>query len=128
MKTVEVVAAIVEREGCYLVTRRPEGTHLAGLWEFPGGKVDDGESHEAALTREMNEELGVFVHVDGLVLTTSHAYPERTVTLHFYSCRIDGVPRPLLGQDVRWASRPELRTLPFPNADRALIQLLSAAR
>ena len=125
MKVVRVVAAIVELEGRYLVTRRQAGVHLAGLWEFPGGKVDATETHEQALRREMAEELGVDVGVEDLCLSTSHEYPDRTVTLYFYRCSLMGAPAPQMGQEMRWATREDLRALEFPPADRDLIALLT---
>ena len=123
--TVNVVAAVVDDGGKYLVTRRQKGVHLAGMWEFPGGKVGEGETHAHALRREMVEELNVDVEVENLVLSTSHSYPDRTVALHFYKCRLLGQPVPQLGQQMRWVARPELRTLEFPPADADLIALLS---
>jgi 8-oxo-dGTP diphosphatase len=123
--TVDVVAAVVEEGGRYLVTRRQAGAHLAGMWEFPGGKVGEAETHARALRRELVEELGVYVAVEGLVLSTSHSYPDRTVTLHFYKCRLLGAPAPQLGQQMQWVARSELRALEFPPADADLIALLS---
>lgn len=120
-----VLAAIVEREGRLLVTRRLEGTHLAGLWEFPGGKCDPGETHEACLARELSEELGVTSSIGPEMLTVEHAYPERTVRLHFRTCTIAGDPRPLLGQEIKWVERSDLASLEFPDADRELIDMLS---
>jgi len=120
-----VVAAIVERDGRFLVTRRLRGTHLAGLWEFPGGKCDPGESHEACLERELLEELGVRSRVGREVLATTHAYPERTVRLHFRECAIEESPQPLLGQEIRWIARADLATLEFPEADAELIRRLT---
>ena len=125
MTAVDVVAAVVDDGQRYLVTQRQAGVHLAGLWEFPGGKVRDAESHEQALRREMFEELGVDVEVDDLVLSTSHRYPDRTVSLHFYKCRLLGLPRPQLGQQMQWVTRAELGALEFPPADADLIALLS---
>ncbi|HEY6507755.1 MAG TPA: (deoxy)nucleoside triphosphate pyrophosphohydrolase [Vicinamibacterales bacterium] len=125
MKVVRVVAAIVESEGRYLVTRRQPGVHLEGLWEFPGGKVDATETHEQALRREMSEELGVDVAVEGLCLSTSHEYDDRTVTLYFYRCSLTGAPLPQMGQEMRWVARKDLRALEFPAADRDLIALLT---
>jgi 8-oxo-dGTP diphosphatase len=119
-----VTAALVQRDGAYLVTRRPAGVHLEGLWEFPGGKCDVGESLEACLVREIREELGCDVAVGSEVLTTTHAYPERHVELHFFACSLVGEPRGLLGQEVRWVPKSELRTLNFPPADAELIALL----
>jgi mutator protein MutT len=125
-RAIDVVAAIVEQEGRLLVTRRLHGTHLAGLWEFPGGKCEPGETHEACLMREMTEELGVQTVVGIELLRTEHAYPERTVRLHFFECRIVGVPQPLLGQEIRWVARDQLRSLEFPAADAELIARLEA--
>jgi len=123
--TLHVVAAVVERDGCFLVTRRQAGVHLAGLWEFPGGKVAPGESHPDALRREMQEELGTDVAVGAVVSTAAHGYEDRHVTLHFYQCELLGTPRPLLGQEMRWVPRAELGALGFPPADEELIALLT---
>ena len=122
-----VVAAVIERDDAFLVTRRQAGVHLAGLWEFPGGKIDPAESHGEALRREMREELDTDVEVRDLVLRTTHAYPERRVTLYFYRCALVGHPRPLLGQEMRWIPRDELATLGFPPADEELIRRLTAS-
>ncbi|MGE0392864.1 MAG: (deoxy)nucleoside triphosphate pyrophosphohydrolase [Vicinamibacterales bacterium] len=121
-----VVAAVVLRDGRYLVTRRQAGTHLAGFWEFPGGKVDAGEAEADALVREIGEELGVGCAVGPLILRTTHDYPERSVTLAFYACTLTGDPSPVLGQDMRWVEPGALRELEFPPADEELIALLSA--
>jgi mutator protein MutT len=122
---VAVTAAIVERDDCFLVTRRLEGTHLAGTWEFPGGKCEPGETDEECLARELEEELGVQARVGLLVFTAAHAYPERVVALRFYACELDGEPMPLLGQQMRWVPRDELASLQFPPADAELIDLLT---
>ena len=127
MTTIVVTAAIVEQEGRFLVTRRPPGVHLEGYWEFPGGKCDAGESLAACLERELHEELDVAARVGGEVLTTSHAYPDRIVELHFFRCDLLGEPRPQLGQEMRWVSRADLATLPFPPADAELIRILTLA-
>lgn len=124
--TLHVVAAVVERDDCFLVTRRQAGVHLAGLWEFPGGKVAAGESHEDALRREMQEELGIDVEVRAVVSCAAHAYDDRHVTLHFYRCDLAGTPSPLLGQEMRWVPRAELASLGFPPADEELIRLLTS--
>jgi len=121
-----VVAAVVEEGDAFLVSRRQAGVHLAGLWEFPGGKIDPGETHEEALRREMGEELDTDVEVGELVFEVEHTYPERTVALFFYRCRLRGIPRPLLGQDVRWVARGDLATLGFPPADEELITRLTS--
>jgi mutator protein MutT len=124
---IEVVAAVIEREGSFLLTRRQAGVHLEGMWEFPGGKIDAGESHAAALRRELREELDVDVDVHGLVFRTSHEYDDRSVALYFYDCSLKGTPTPLLGQEMRWVPRGELAALGFPPADAELITLLTTS-
>jgi len=119
-----VVAAVIEQDGSFLLTRRLEGTHLAGTWEFPGGKIAEGETHAQALRREIREELDADVDVGPLVFEVQHAYADRTISLHFYRCTLLGEPRPLLGQQMRWVPRVELRSLDFPPADTDLIRLL----
>ena len=121
-----VLAAVIERDGRFLLARRLKGTHLEGLWEFPGGKCMPGETHEACLARELMEELGVRAAVGEELLVTEHVYPEKAVRLHFRRCTIEGDPRPVLGQDLRWADRGTLRELSFPEADKGLIDLLLA--
>ena len=125
MTRILVVAAVIEREERFLVTRRQDGVHLAGFWEFPGGKVADGESHTAALRREIHEELDVEVIVRDLVLETSHEYPERVVTLFFYRCDLIGTPRAMIGQEMAWVARGALPSLRFPPADDELIRRLT---
>ena len=124
MTRLVVTAAVIERGGRYLVTRRQQGVHLEGLWEFPGGKCDPGESLADCLRRELREELGVEATIGAEVLSTTHAYPERSVELHFIGCTLRGDPSPQLGQKMRWVAREELRSLEFPPADGELIQLL----
>jgi mutator protein MutT len=120
-----VVAAVIERNGRFLVTRRLGGTHLSGYWEFPGGKCEPGESHDQCLRRELLEELGVGADVGPELIVTEHVYPRRAVRLHFHACEIDGDPRPLLGQQMRWVTREEMGAMEFPDADRDLIALLA---
>jgi len=126
--TIVVTAAVIERAGAYLVTRRPRGTHLEGYWEFPGGKCDPGETLEACLLREIQEELGVAVRVGAEVYAVTHEYPERVVQLHFYACELAGEPQPLLGQEMCWVPRGELRALEFPPADAELLATLTGQR
>ena len=125
MNPIVVVAAIIERDNAFLVTERPDGTHLAGHWEFPGGKVDSHESHTEALRREVFEELDAVVDVGDLAHTVTHTYPEKTVQLFFYRCDLRGEPKPMMGQQMRWVHKRELALLPFPEADRELIKVLS---
>jgi 8-oxo-dGTP diphosphatase len=119
-----VVAAVIEDDDRFLLTRRQAGVHLAGLWEFPGGKTYPDETHESALRRELLEELDTDVQVGALMFHTEHAYPEVTVALYFYRCTLLGTPRPRLGQGMRWVPRAELPSLRFPPADAELIQML----
>jgi len=125
MTAIIVTAAVIERDGCFLVTRRQKGVHLEGCWEFPGGKCDAGESLAACLARELREELDVDARVGVEVFTTTHIYPERRVELHFLQCELQGEPRPLIGQEMRWVPRAELGSFEFPPADAKLIEILS---
>lgn len=124
--TLVVVAAVIERDGRFLLTLRPAGTHLANHWEFPGGKCEPHETHAEALRRELHEELDLAAEVGALEFVATHAYPERTVELHFYRCTFVGEPRAMMGQEMRWVPRADLATLPFPEADRDLITRLIA--
>ena len=121
-----VTAAVVERAGRLLVTQRLEGTHLAGHWEFPGGKCEPGEGARECLVREIREELGVVAMVGNEIHRTLYAYGERRLELVFFRCDLEGEPRPLLGQEIRWISRGDLKTLTFPPADQELIAILAA--
>jgi 8-oxo-dGTP diphosphatase len=125
MITIVVAAAVIERDGQFLVTRRPPGVHLEGVWEFPGGKCEPGESLAGCLERELREELAVPARVGGEILATAHTYPDRRVELHFLACELLGVPSPQIGQEMQWAWRADLSTLQFPPADAELIRLLS---
>jgi len=98
VKTIVVTAAIIERDGRYLVTRRQPGAHLAGVWEFPGGKCDDGEPLTSCMVRELNEELGINAAVGSEIFTITHDYPDRRIELHFFECQTSDAPSPLLGQ------------------------------
>ncbi len=123
-----VTAAVIDHDGAYLVTRRLRGTHLEGYWEFPGGKCADGESLTECLRRELIEELGSDADIGPEMYTVTHAYPERVVELHFFQCTLRGEARALLGQEMRWVRRAELRELDFPPADAELIDLLCLER
>jgi 8-oxo-dGTP diphosphatase len=123
--TIVVTAAVIERDDCFLVTRRLQGVHLEGYWEFPGGKCDEGETLTACLARELREELDVDARVGPEVYTVTHAYPERSVELHFFRCELAGDPRPHIGQEMRWVKREELASLEFPPADAELIATLT---
>jgi mutator protein MutT len=127
MTRLVVTAAVIEQGGRYLVTRRLEGAHLEGYWEFPGGKCEPGESLEACLRRELIEELGTDAAIGDELLAVTHEYPERSIELHFIACRLARDPIALLGQEMRWVAREELSSLEFPPADDELIALLARA-
>jgi len=129
VKTVEVAAALIQdTRGRYLIARRREGTHLAGLWEFPGGKREPGETLEECLRRELAEELSAEFAVGDKVETVRWEYPEKTVLLHFYRCRVEGgTVAPLEGQALEWVSPDRLADYDFPPADLALISRLRRA-
>ena len=125
---VEVVAGLIQDEkGRYLVTRRRAGSHLAGFWEFPGGKRESGESLEDALKRELAEELSAHFEVGDRVETVQWEYPERTIVIHFYRCRLEsGTIEPREDQAMDWVAPERLSDLDFPPADRDLITRLRA--
>jgi mutator protein MutT len=125
---IDVAAALVFRDGRLLLAQRPAGSHLGGLWEFPGGKREAGESWEACLHRELAEELGADFQVEiGAVFEeVTHAYPEKTVHLRFHLCRwLRGEPQPLGCAAVRWVAREELSRYEFPAADARLLERLN---
>jgi 8-oxo-dGTP diphosphatase len=126
VETIVVTAAVVERAGRYLVTRRQAGVHLEGFWEFPGGKCGGRESLTDCLARELREELAVDSRVGDEILATTHAYPDRRVELHFFHCELAGEPAPQIGQEMRWVPRDDLAALAFPPADAELIRMLTS--
>lgn len=124
-----VAAALVNEWGEVLVAQRPAGKALAGRWEFPGGKMQPGESQADALRRELAEELGVALGAHRHVLTSSHEYPDRRVTLHFHVAeRFDGVPAGLDGQALRWLPVDALGTVDILEADRNFVEALQTSQ
>ncbi|HVQ78117.1 MAG TPA: 8-oxo-dGTP diphosphatase MutT [Candidatus Binatia bacterium] len=122
---VDVVAAVIEREGRILIARRPPGAHLGGLWEFPGGKRHPGERPAEALRREIAEELGVAAVVGEIIETIDWSYPGTQVRLRFFRCAVEGEPRPLEGQEIAWIAPADLGRYAFPPADAALLARLT---
>jgi len=125
MKTVEVAAGLIRHEGRYLVAKRKAGVHLAGFWEFPGGKREAGETLEECLRRELFEELSIQIDLPILLQTIRHAYESKTVELHFFRCVIGaGTPAPLDCAEIRWVHPHEMLDLKFPPADQPIIDAL----
>jgi 8-oxo-dGTP diphosphatase len=124
MITLVVTAAVIERDGCFLMTRRLKGTHLEDHWEFPGGKCEPHETFEACLVRELHEELGVDAVVGNELLSTSHRYPDRHVELHFFFVKLRQDPVPQLGQEMQWIRREDLASFKLPPADDEVVELL----
>lgn len=127
--SIVVAAALVDRDGRVLVQQRPPGVDFAGLWEFPGGKIEIGERPEAALIRELNEELGIAVDPECLAPACFASEPVggRHLLLLVFVCRKwHGIPRPLQATALRWLRPHELYALDMPAADRPLIGLLDA--
>jgi len=124
-----VAAALIDREGRVLVQRRPVGKMMAGLWEFPGGKIEPGETPESALVRELDEELGITVDIARLAPAAFASEPlaGRHMLLLLYICRSwEGSPRALDAEELLWCTPDSLRALDMPPADRPLIGLLEA--
>ena len=128
--TLVVACALVDRDGRVLVAERPHGKFMAGLWEFPGGKVESGETPEAALIRELKEELSIDVTAACLAPLSfaSHAYEDFHLLMPLYVCRKwDGQMGPREGQKTQWLRPRDLFDLPMPPADRPLIAALRDA-
>ena len=125
MNAIEVAAGLVFRDGKLLITQRPAGGHLPGLWEFPGGKREPDESFEQCLHRELMEERGIQVDILGLVESITHHYAEKTVHLRFFRCLWkQHEPRPLGCSAFQWVSVARLGQYEFPEADARLLQRL----
>jgi 8-oxo-dGTP diphosphatase len=125
MKTVEVAAGLICDEGRYLIAKRKTGVHLAGFWEFPGGKREPGETLEECLQRELFEELSIRIDVPIPFQIIRHEYDEHTVELHFFRCTIEeGLAVPLDCAEIRWVSPRDMLDLRFPPADRPIIDAL----
>ena len=127
--TVIVAAAVVRREGKILLTRRMAGTHLAGMWEFPGGKLEEGEAPEAALVRECKEECDIDIEVVDILDVAHHRYPKKDVLLLFYDCRL--VRGEVVNKEVAehvWVLPHQLDQYELPPPDARLVAKLKAGR
>ncbi len=122
---IQVSAAVICCDGRYLITRRKPGTHLEGLWEFPGGKREPGETLEDCLRREVREELGAKISESVLFQSVRHDYPDKSVELHFFRCTLEpGSMQLAEGTDLRWVPAEQLGSFAFPEADRRLVEAL----
>jgi mutator protein MutT len=127
-KSIVVAAALVFHQGRLLITQRPPTGHLASLWEFPGGKLEPGETFEECLRRELREELAIEIEPGTFLSAISHSYPELTVHLRFFKCTwLGGTLKPIACQAFRWVSQRELNHFHFPEADSKLISELAAS-
>ena len=127
-QSVEVSAGLVFRDGKLLITQRHADSHLGGLWEFPGGKREPGETFEQCLVRELREELGIEIKVGAILESLSHDYPEKSVHLKFFRCDwTRGEPQLLDCADFKWIGRDELDGYKFPAADARLLEKLKGS-
>jgi 8-oxo-dGTP diphosphatase len=117
-RPIAVVAAVVQEEGRYLLCQRHDGPHLPLKWEFPGGKIEAGETSAEALCREIAEELGTSCDVGRELAELTHSYPEKTVSIRFFAARLEGVPQPVVHRALEWIhpDRFHLYAAPPPNA------------
>jgi len=128
MKHFDVAVAIVFRDSKVLITRRKTGGVLGGYWEFPGGKLEPGESLENCVRRELREELGIDVHPVISFTPAAHQYTEQHITLHPFLCTHEsGEPQPIACEEIRWIHPFELRNYSFPKANQSLIEQVIAA-
>ena len=126
---IEVSAAVIFHRGKLLITQRHAQSHLGGLWEFPGGKREAGETFEQCLVREIWEELGVEIAVGEQFEEIFHDYPEKSVHLKFFLCQLlSGEPQPLDCAAVKWIGKAELAAHEFPAADARLLEKLRSPR
>lgn len=128
---IHVLAAVICLDEKFLVATRPDGTHLAGKWEFPGGKIEPDETAGEGLKREIEEELGVSVIVLDKIFSTIHSYSEKTVSLNFYRALPENMnmfnPKPLDKQELTWVKREDLLSYDFAEADKGIISFLVSA-
>ena len=121
-----VTAGLIWREGKILITKRPEGSHLAGFWEFPGGKQEAGESLEQCLEREIREELGLVIKATELLFEVDHEYDMKSISLHLFRCsRLTGEPRALGCPEMRWVNAQDLDQYKFPPPDVQMIPFIT---
>jgi 8-oxo-dGTP diphosphatase len=128
-ETVQVAAGLITRQGKYLIAKRKAGTHLAGLWEFPGGKREVGESLEECLRRELREELGIQIVASTPFRVVRHEYPDKRVEIYFFFCSgHQEQPQALGCDDLQWVGPKDFHNYEFPPADEPLLQILNRSK
>lgn len=126
MKSLEVTAAVIQQEDRILICQRPANKNCGLLWEFPGGKIEPGESGEQCIIRECQEELGITLHVERKLTDVLHEYPDRIVHLHFYLCNIlAGTPEAREHKAILWVTADELAKYEFCPADTKMLHLMN---
>ena len=122
---VQVTAGLIWRDGKVLITRRPKGRHLAGFWEFPGGKQEENETLRGCLEREIKEELGIEIRAEKKLLSIQHEYETKCITLHMFHCSdLKGRPVAQEGQEAKWVRPEDLPSYKFPPPDLKVIDML----
>ena len=121
---IDVVAAVIYRGETVLLCQRHDGRHLPLAWEFPGGKIDPGESPRAALRRELAEELAVGSAIGRQIADVEHHYPEKSVRIRFFLATIDAAPRAVVHREVRWIALDELAAYPVPAANQSVVRMI----
>lgn len=121
-----VTAGLIWKDGKLLISRRANGAHLAGFWEFPGGKQEAGEDLSECLEREIGEELGIEARVDAPLVTVNHEYADKRISLHVFNCTwVRGEPLAIQCQEIRWVTWHDLSGLKFPPPDMEVIERLT---
>ena len=125
--SIHVSAGLIRKDGRFLIAKRQEGSHLAGYWEFPGGKQERGETLQACLEREIGEELGLKIRAGHVLLVIEHEYETKVITLHVMECAIlAGEPMPLECQEFKWVDPVDFHKYVFPPPDVEVIEFLSS--
>ena len=128
-ETVQVAAGIISHQGKYLIAKRKAGAHLAGLWEFPGGKREGGESLEECLRRELQEELGIQILTTTPFRVVRHEYSDKRVEIYFFFCSSHhGQPQALGCDDIQWVGPKDFHHYEFPPADEPLLRILTRSK
>jgi len=125
-RLITVTAAVIWKEGKALITQRPKGVHLEGMWEFPGGKKEASETLEQCMEREILEELGIKIDIEKELLKVRHEYESKVIDLHFFKCVIiEGTASPKEGQEMQWVEPYMLSKFSFPPPDKKIVDYIA---